>query len=128
MKKMKRGRPRTKTARFFVGKTVQFWISRGLDAALDNPEKVQAVVVHSEDKHFLHLTAVRPDAEDENILSVSRGGYMSGERLWTLLNELFDNPSMYYKPIKIENGHGFRTIVLEPEKQAKSKHEEVEQE
>jgi hypothetical protein len=106
-----------------VGKTVQLWISKGLEAALDNPKKVQAVVVRSKDKHFLHLTSVRPDAEDENILSVSQGGYMSGERLWTLLNELFDNPSMYYKPIKIERNHGPRTIVLAPEKQAKSKPE-----
>ena len=103
-----KGRPRTMTARFFFGThTKQLWVSKGVLVALNDPKYVQVRVGKEACLEIFKLTCRVAD----EILAVTQGGYMSGERLWTQLNEKFEDACPYFKAVDC-NDH----IQLVPER------------
>ena len=89
-RKRKRGRPLTYRASFYVGQhTTQFWISKGVRIALGLPKRVKVKIVDDSGEEDIQLQVTpAKEGNEESSLSVTSGGYMSGEHLWTTLSEM----------------------------------------
>lgn len=118
----KPGRPASYKAKIYIGrKTTQLWLGKGVLKALGMPDRVKIEYEKTVDGEIILLVS---EANEQNGLSVSSGGYVSGERLWTSLTKEVPRKqiSCVYKLQKLNTDKGtyfnsrFGKLLLFPER------------